>query len=342
MGKSSRVSIGAIAAEAGVSRNTVSLALRGSDRVKPETARRVAAVAERLGYRPNLLARALATGRSRLWGVLIPRLDYSYMPRILQAVQDVARRENFGLLFLSHENDRSRLPEQLEYFLARRVEGLIVFPVVPPAPAEAWRLLAESGVRSVFLEPTVGAPGAVVSVPEEEAGRMAVEHMAELGHRRLALVGPAGDYFGDLHATGALAAAGRAGLPVPRRWTAPESIAGGRQAAALWLAANERPTGVICFSDVPATGFVQELTSKAIRIPWEVSVTGVDDSPLAEAAAVPLTTLRAPAEEMGRRAAERLLSGEVGTNSHHKLRWRWIERSSTGPAPLPIAKENAQ
>jgi len=339
MTRPSRVSIISIADEAGVSRNTVSLALRGSDRVKLETARHVVAVADRLGYRPNLLARALATGRSRLWGVLIPRLDYSYMPRILQAVQDVARREGFGLLFLSHENDAARLPEQLEYFLARRVEGLIVFPVVPPAPGQAWRALAESGIRSVFLEPTEGAPGAVISVPEEQAGRMAVEHLVALGHRRLALVGPAGDHFAGLHARGVMSAARAAGLPSPTHWTVPESVAGGRQAAEFWRAASERPTGVICFCDVLATGFVQALTSAGMRIPAQVSVTGVDDSPLAEAAAVALTTLRAPAVEMGRRAAECLLSAEADAETRDTLNWRWIERVSTGPAPPTTHKE---
>ena len=339
MGKSTRVSINAIADEAGVSRNTVSLALRGSDRVKPQTARHVLAVADRLDYRPNLLARALATGRSRLWGVLIPRLDYSYMPRILQAVQDVARREGFGLLFLSHENDASRLPEQVDYFLSRRVEGLIVFPVVPPAAPAAWGGLEDSGIRVVFLEPTDGAPGAVVSVPEELAGRMAVDYLAQRGHRRLALVGPRGDYFAGLHALGVIGAAREADLPEPRHWTVPESIDGGRQAAARWLAEDEPPTGVICFSDLLATGVVHGLTSAGVRIPDQVSVTGVDDSPLAEAAAVPLTTLRAPAEAMGRRAAECLLSAEADVATRDTLDWRWIERASTGSAAPLSDKE---
>jgi DNA-binding LacI/PurR family transcriptional regulator len=191
----------------------------------------------------------------------------------------------------------------------------------------------------VFLEPTDGAPGAVVSVPEQQAGRMAVERMAALGHRRLALVGPAGDHFGNLHARGVMAEAREAGLPSPRHWTVAESLAGGRYAAGFWLAAGDRPTGVVCFSDVLAAGFVQELTSTGVRIPADVSVTGVDDSPLAEAAAVPLTTLRAPAEEMGRRAAERLLSAHSGAAEPDALQWRWIERASTAPAPSSPLKE---
>ena len=87
MGRRAKVTINTVALEAGLSRNTISLALRGSERVRPETRRKVLAAADRLGYRPNLLARAVVTGKSCVLGVLIPRLDFSYMPRLLQAIQ---------------------------------------------------------------------------------------------------------------------------------------------------------------------------------------------------------------------------------------------------------------
>jgi LacI family transcriptional regulator len=110
-------------------------------------------------------------------------------------------------------------------------------------------------------------------------------------------------------------------------------VAEGCRAAETWLAAAERPTGVVCFSDVIASGFVRRLRSSGVCIPAEVSVTGVDDSPLAEAAAVPLTTLRAPAEDMGRRAAELLLSGTADAAYKEVLNWVWVVRDSVGRAP---------
>lgn len=337
--KRQRVSIKAIAAEAAVSRNTVSLALGESDRVRPETRDRVLAVAERMGYRPNLLARALVTGRSRFFGVLVPRIDYSYMPRILQAAQDVAFRNDYGLLFLSHENDASRIAGQLEYFIARRVEGLIVFPPVPPPERGVWEAIEATGTPAVFLEHSEGAPGMLLGVDEQAAGRMAVERLFREGHRRLGLVGPAADYFGELHRKGVLAAAREAGLGAPVEWRVDESIAGGARAAELCLAGAEAPTGVICFSDKLAAGFVRRMAREGVRIPEEMSVTGVDD--LEIAAAVGLTTLRAPAEEMGRRAAEMLLQqSAAGSEGGRILEWKWVERESVGPAPGRRGKEN--
>ncbi len=189
-------------------------------------------------------------------------------------------------------------------------------------------------MRAVFLEPSPGAPGPVFGVREGEAGRMAVRRMADLGHRRLALFGPRDDYFADLHAAAVRKTARELGLPPPRRWTAPDTIDGGSRAAALYLRDGSRPTGVVCFSDAQAAGFVQALTSAGVGVPAEVSVTGVDDSPLAQAAAVPLTTLRAPAAEMGRQAALALIEPDGAPPGDVVLAWRWVERASLGPPPL--------
>lgn len=331
------VSIRTIAVAAGVSLNTVSLALKGSDRVRPETRERIVATAQELGYQPNLLARAVITGRSQLLGVLIPGHDLSYMPRLLEAIQNEAVAADYGLLILSFVRigEGPEIRRLLDYFLQRRVEGMMVLPPTPPLPAETWEVLR--GTPTVWLG--VGGArtiGTSLALQPAEAGRIAVERLVAQGCLSLAYGGPADDFFSQHRWEGVAKAAARLKVKEPLTWSVPDNVEGGAMAAEEWLRLPpaRRPRGFIGFTDAVAVGFLHRLLVKGFRIPDDVAVVGVDDTPLAAAAAVPLSTVRAPAERMGQLAVKALLGGRVSARNRREAAcWEWVERSSTRKSP---------
>ena len=331
------VSIRTIAGTTGVSLNTVSLALRGSDRVRPATRARIVAAAQELGYRPNLLARAVITGRSRLLGVLIPGHDFSYMPRLLEAIQNETVAADYGLLILSYVRigDGPEIRRLLDYFLQRRVEGMMVLPPTPPLPVKTWESLRAT--PTVWLGVGGGRTmGTSLALQPAEAGRIAVERLVAQGCLRLAYGGPADDFFSQQRWEGVAKAAGRLKVNEPLTWSVPDNVQGGAMAAEQWLRLPpaRRPRGFIGFTDAVAVGFLHRLLVKGCRIPDEVAVVGVDDTPLAAAAAVPLSTVRAPAERMGQLAVKTLLGGKVSSrNRREAAGWEWVERSSTRQSP---------
>ncbi len=324
-----RVSINTIAREAGVSRNTVSLALRDDPRVAADTKERVLAAARQLNYRPNLLAKAVVTGRSQMLGLALPRLDFSYMARFVEAVQEVAFEHGYGVLSCYHHNDHGRLADALSYLLDRRSDGLILYCPVPAASMATWQELKQTAVPCVFLSfGREKLPGLCLNLLPEAAGVTAVRRLAELGHRRIAYAGPEDGFFGQARLEGIRRAAAEMGLDPVAVYPGEHSFEGGNAAARQFLAARRRPTAVIGFADPVAVGFLQAVLRAGVSVPGEVSVMGVDDLPIAAATTPPLTTLRAPAEVLGRTAAESLILGESAKSEQRTFDWLWVERES--------------
>jgi LacI family transcriptional regulator len=324
-----RSSISVIAETVGVSRNTVSLALRGDPRVAEGTRARVLEAARSLNYRPNLLARAMVTGHSCTVGLVIPRLDYSYMPRLVDAIQEVAFEAGYGVLTCSHHNDADRLPLALAYLHERQVDGVIVHCPVPPSNG------AEAAADSPVVNLSFGharLPGLTLDLLPGAAGEIAVRRLATSGHRRIGYAGERTGFFGAARFDGVSHTAAALGLKPPAAFDGDDSLAGGRVAAAHFLTAHERPTAVVAFTDAVAVGFIQGVTAAGVAVPRDVSVVGVDDLPIAQACTPGLTTLRAPAEEMGRAAMAALTSNRPLPTEGRVFEWQWVERGSTAAA----------
>ena len=201
-------SIAKIAENAGVSRNTVSLALRNDRRVAAATRDRVLKVASSLNYRPNLVARAMVTGRTATLGLVLPRLDFSYVPRLVEAIQERAFESQYGVLACSHHNRQADLEIAITYLLDRRVDGVLMYCPVPSVAAETWDQLQQSECPTVFFsfgEPSL--PGATVELHPEEAGAIAVRKLADAGHKRLAYAGGRSGFFENARWQGVVAEA---------------------------------------------------------------------------------------------------------------------------------------
>lgn len=335
--RSSRITTHDVAALAGVSQATVSLVLSGNPRarVSAETRARVKRVATELGYRPNLLARGLVQRRSYAIGLIVHDLANPFFTELVGGVERVAAREGYAVLLC----DAREVPTatHVETLRARLVDGLIIDAF--GAAALPHDTLREFNV--VLLdEPSDRWPG--VASDALQAGRLAAQHLLELGHRRLAFVGPAMDVFGfRMRERGFVQALREAGAALPSETLrrAPATLAGGLAAIRALLAQNPRPTGVFFANDLLALGALKGCLSAGVGVPRDMSLVGCDDIEMARVVTPELSTVAVPAREMGARAARlllRLVEGTAGSRrSTRPLPVRLVVRGTTGPAPVP-------
>jgi LacI family transcriptional regulator len=325
------VSIKTVAQKAGVSHNTVCLALRGDDRVASGTRARVMRAVKELGYRPNLLARAVVTGRSLMLGLSIPRLDFSYMPRLCEAIQETAFENGYGVLTRSHHNDPEKMPDVVQYFVDRRVDGVITHCPVPGVDPAVWEPLEQFNVSTVFL--SFGheqLPGLVLDVLPGAAGEIAVRKFVELGHSSIGYAGPVEGFFEETRLNGVRRALAEQKLADPPVFLGAQSLDGGREAARQFLKLRDRPTAIAAFDDQVALGFILEASTAGIRVPEDVAIIGVDDLLIAQASRPALSTLKAPAEEIGRAAVLAAMSTDPAPSGQHTFDWQFVDRESHG------------
>lgn len=330
-----RITTHDVAARAGVSQPTVSLVLSGNPRarVAQETRERVLAAAQELGYRPNLLARGLVQQRSYALGVIVPNLDNPFFTEVVSGVERVAATEGYAVLLCdARETPPTR---HLEALQARQVDGVILDASgAASIPEETL-----SGSENVVLvdEPTGRRPG--VASDATEAGRLAADHLLELGHRRIAFIGPAADsYTFRMRERGFVSALHGAELALPssRLRRALASVAGGQAAMRELLAQDPRPTAVFCANDLVALGALKACLTAGVNVPGEISIVGCDDIEMARVVTPELTTVRIPARGLGALAARLLLQrlDETRTRaiSNRPLPVQLIVRGTTAPA----------
>lgn len=303
---SSRVTIRDVAARAGVSQPTASLVLgkHPRARVAAATRERVLAAAEELGYRPNVVARSLARGRSFALGIVVPDLRNPFVLDVVAGAERVASSAGYAVLLC----DQSARPvsSHLDTLLARQIDGVLLDAVGAAAlPDDALR-----GVNVVLIdEPHDRWPG--VSTDARQAGRVAAEHLLALGHRVVAFIGPSSDVHAfRMRERGFVETLRAAAVAVPsERWRrSAATVRGGQAAMRVLLSQVPRPTAVFCANDLLAIGAVKQCLTQGVALPADVSVVGCDDIEMSRFITPELTTISIPARELGARAARLLLS----------------------------------
>jgi LacI family transcriptional regulator, galactose operon repressor len=335
------VTIRDVAREAGVHPGTVSRALNQETRglVNQETAERVLRAAQRLGYRPNRIARGLKTNRSHTVGVLIPDITNPLFPPILRGIEDRLADDGYTALIVNTDNDPVRERSHLEAMRARQVDGFI------SATARLDReLLDEIGAGAVPLVLVNRSleDGSVpsVTVNDRQGIKLAVDHVAALGHTRIAHVaGPQNLSTGHRRYLGFLEAMQSAGLPAPdtcvyftRFFTEEEGAAG----CASLLDADPELTAIVAANDLLALGCFDALRERRVPCPESVSIVGFNDMPFIGRLLPPLTSVRIPQREIGTVAADLLLErlgGGGGVAREILLEPTLIVRGSTAPPP---------
>ncbi len=339
----STVTIDELAAHLGVHKSTVSRALDPARRhkISRATLQRVEAAARELGYRPNLAAATLATGRSRTVGVLLPDITNPVFPPILRGIEDALdARGYFALLAnTSHRPDAAQLA--VERMQQQRVEGFVIANALRDDP---WlEGLRRSGATIVLVNRTDGRGLLPAVLSDDLLGmRLAVDHLVALGHCRIVhLAGPPSISTGHTRRVGFELALREHGLaPAAIVECDGYSVDAGRNAAASLLDAADASaafTAIAAANDLIALGALQLLRERGVAVPRAVSIVGHNDMPLLEQISPPLTSVRIQHYEMGFRAAQALLDmldGLPGSEaSTLLLRPQLVVRASTQPPP---------
>jgi DNA-binding LacI/PurR family transcriptional regulator len=301
-----------VAKEAGVSIASVSRYLNGrTTEVSVGTGARIQAAVDRLSYVPNMAARSLKTGRSRLIGVLLANIAHPYWSAVLSGVEEACQRANYSVV-ISSAGDRADIENRyLHMFLRQRVDGILL----NPAQADPEIVAVWSGLRTpvVTLDRTLpGLPFALVAMDNAQGTRLAVEHLLALGHCRIGFVSwPIGRFSNRQERlrgyTEALHDAGILADPDLIRFAADGWSDGVAQTLAL-LDAPHPPTAILSATSMLNLQVLAAIKRRGLRIPDDVSVVGYDDSPWDPLLDPPLTTVATPARQLGIVAAERLIA----------------------------------
>lgn len=317
----STTSIKEVARHAGVSIGTVSNVLNRPHLVAPATRQRVLEAIGRLGYVRNDSARQLRAGRSRTVAIVVLDVANPFFADVVRGAEMEAEESGVVVVVCNSGEDPTRERRHLEILEEQRVQGVLITPV-HDGPDSRLELLISRGTPVVLVDRGSGHHNRCsVAVDDVLGGRLAGAHLLDLGHTRIAYVG--GPFsiqqVADRH-TGAAGAIGTDGdLRVVE--TASLSVAAGRRAAGeiADLPAAQRPTAVFCANDLLALGVLQEMTLRGLRVPRDIAIVGYDDIEFASAAAVPLSSIRQPREQLGRTATQLLLE-EVNDRSRHRHR----------------------
>jgi LacI family transcriptional regulator len=301
-----------VASRCGVHPSTVSRALSPamSHLVAADVARRIRATAAALGYQPNVTAAGLRTGRSGLIGVLAPDIADPGFPPVLSGITEALAAEGYATIVVDVGTDRSRQRQLVDKLIARGVDGLVLATVALNDPVVGHCIAAS--IPAVLVNRADAGRRLPAVVTDDEAGmRLAVEHLASLGHIRIGhIAGPLDVSTGALRRAGFKAAAARAGLPA-RHITIETAQAyareAGRLAALRLLDCKPAPTAVVAANDLLALGIYDALAERALHCPSDVSVVGHNDMPYVDMLSPPLTTVRIAQRAMGNQAARLLL-----------------------------------
>jgi LacI family transcriptional regulator, galactose operon repressor len=337
-----------IAEQAGVSQSTVSLVLSGRRVNSDETSRRVMQAAERLKYRPNLLVRGIQTGNTRMIGVMMPPFEF-YWSEVLYGIHDVLTAADHVpiTLWTVHTGPSPRRRygpggnelDQIHRLVDRRVDGVILWPSFAQLFVEHIHEFSSRNLPVVTIDHQLPPEfnSDFVGSDEASGGRMVAEHLYSLGHRRI------GHLAGPRVATWALArrqAFEDAINEMPGASVLTlEAPAGetnlGVGVAREMLSRPDRPTAVFAASDLYAKVLYRAARDLGLNIPGDVAVVGFSDADFAVEMSPPLTTVRQPAYEIGRRAAEVVLGRSTGSirdrGRHEELPVSLIVRESSKP-----------
>jgi DNA-binding LacI/PurR family transcriptional regulator len=329
------MNIQAVADKARVSTATVSRTINGSNKVAPKTAERVRRAIEALGYYPNTNARALGSGRSRIYGLIISDITNPFFPELVKSFEDMAVRNGYEVIVANTGYSPERTEVCVQRMLERKVDGVAV--MTSEMGSHLIERFHRGQIPMVFLDTGDPANGISNILVDYTAGvDDAVEHIAALGHKRIAFIsGPMDLASARTRREALLTSLKRKGL-ANKALIEPGNhrIDGGRAAMERLLTAEERPTAVIASNDLTAIGAIGALYSHNLRVPEDVSVVGFDDIEISAFLHPALTTVRLSRAAIADRAFQALhRSGKRETGPveavEYLIRPEFIVRNST-------------
>ncbi len=338
-------SIKDIASEAGVSTATVSHVINKTRFVSDEVRARVLKAIELHNYYPNAHARSLASGSSRIFGLVISDIANPFFPELVKSIEAAAYEHGYDVVLSNTNYDSERASHYVRRFIERKVAGVAV--MTSEMEKSLIDELARREVPVVFLDSgEAGLHMSNLRVGYAEGIKQAISHLVELGHRNVAFISGLPHLHSAKRRLDAFRQTMRAVLP-----DAPEQIyqgdfkiEGGRRAALEILAAAKLPTAVVAANDLMAFGAISEFHRAGLNVPRDISVVGFDDIAFASLIEPALTTVNLPLVELGKLAVEALLTTLSSPTQHGvelRIPTQLIVRESTAAARTKVIKNKS-
>jgi LacI family transcriptional regulator len=320
-------SIHDVAKEAGVSIATVSKVINHYPDVSDKTRKKVKLAIQLLRYQPNVIARGLVTGRSWTVGVLI-NIPFTnpYVAELLEGIKTALEHSGYDLMRLSTRiNDPNY--SFVDHCQSRNLDGVVVFGVEHDNPN--LEQLIQSEIPAMFVDTDFnGKRAGYITTDNQKAVEMAVQHLYDLGHRRIAYIsGTLGHAVSDNRFRGYKEQLNKLDIPYEQSYfqICDYSFDGGSLSTRSLLSLSVPPTGIVCTSDMAAFGAIHEIEEQGMSVPYDISVIGFDNTYYAQVFKPALTTINQNTHNIGKRAIENLIM--------------MIEKSDT-PAPILTEPSN--
>jgi DNA-binding LacI/PurR family transcriptional regulator len=332
-----RLNMRSVAQHAGVSSATVSRVINSSGPVKEETAKHVRRVLEELNFIPNPIATTLKYGRSNTYGVIIPDLTNPFYPEFLFNFEDVLVENDYELLIATTQSSEPKLINSVRRMLMRQVDGVVL--MASELDTRAIEPLLDRKIPIVTMDRRRAQEGTGdVAIDFEDGYRRAVQHLHQLGHRRIGFIaGTEGIRTSEIRLKAFQKALQAAGLIYDPRLMRPGNyrVAGGDSAMRSLLTEANRPTAVITANDLTAFGALRALHARGISVPSEMSLVGFDGIMLTDAVYPPLTTVAVSPKDIAKacaRALDQIKSNISRRGLRLNVRGSLVVRESTAPA----------
>jgi len=326
---SRRVTLKEVAKVAGVSLASASYAVNRTGSLGEESRQHILRIAEELGYRQNMSARAMRTGKTGAIGLVIPDLTNPFFPNLAQSVVQRARAHGYSVFVTDTEGVEDLEREALRVLIERGVDGLVWFPIRDVNTAEA----ETQGTPTIIVDRTLPRLESV-QADYANGGRLAIRHLIELGHKRIGIVCGPLDIASMRDRCDAAEAVIRAEAELA--FVVENGFSIDLDVSVTRALDTQGATAVFAGADLIALGVIRHAQARGLDVPRDLSVVGFDDIPWAQMSTPTLTTIEMPIEDMASEAVEALIrriEGNADPRRRIILDTALIVRQSTGPAP---------
>lgn len=323
-----------VAEHANVSTATVSRLINNTSYISPETAKRVWRAIEELGYYPNVNARGLASGKSSLLGLIVSDIVNPFFPELVKSFDEAALHHGYEIITANTNYDPTRTLLRVRRLIERRIDGVAI--MTSEMDQSLVDELSTRGIPIVFLDTgNVQENISNIRIDYEQGVSEAVNHLLELGHRRIGYIsGPLDLKSARIRRSAFLDFLGKNGIIEEEELVTvgDYKIKGGRKAMEKLLKLEEHPTAVLASNDLTAIGAMQTLRTHGLRVPEDVSLIGFDDIALASFTDPPLTTVNISREKVAECAFEslfQLIKGKAESGREVHVGTNLVVREST-------------
>lgn len=338
----SNVTLKEIAKELGISAMTVSRALNGKDNVDENTKKRVVEMANSMGYTPNHVAKSLVSKKTYTIGVVIPEINHAFFSEVISGIEEVTYKRNYQLFLTNSAELAEREKSSLNALQSKRVDGILISCAESSSDTDFYKKIIDSGLPFVFFDRCVENIGAsCVVVNDYESSKQITTHLIDHGYTRIAhLQGSENVLIAGKRMRGFGDALNERGLTVDDTLIEESGFneKGGYKAMKIILerTGDNPPRAVVAVNDPAAFGAIKAIKEKGFSIPEDIAIVGFSDDVRSELIACPLTTVRQPAFQIGKTAAQKLIN-TIDNNEEPtetiKLKNEIIIRQSCGCSP---------